>query len=345
VSSVKIGIMVANQPVQAESPRAVADRLIAQVRHADRWGFETAVFTEHHQQEGGYFPSPLVSLAAISTVTSRIRLATGVLLAPLYDPFRLAEDVALIDLFSKGRVSLGIGAGYAPVDFAPFGASLKERGRRIDELLDILGLAWSGERFTYEGRYTSYEDVLLSPAPFQSGGPPIWVGGRADVAMRRAALRGNGWIGGISVHIGWLAEQADRYREFLGERDDGQPGEVTVLREGWVSQSRSEALRVYADGVMPTHEMYYKYGLYKGDPYGESLDSADQLTIDGVADDRFVIGSPDAVLEELHRYRDEVGADRVVLRLGHPGGPAHEQVMEAIELMGREVIPHLSEGS
>lgn len=339
----KIGLSVATQPGPGEQPAALVDRLITQVRHADRWGFETCVFTEHHQQPEGYFPSPLVIMGALSTITSRIRLATAVLLAPLYDPIRLAEDTALLDLFSKGRIVLGVGAGYAPVDFDAFGVDISTRGARTNDTLEVLRRAWTGQPFSYEGRTVSYDAVLVTPRPHQPGGPPIWVGGLAEASLRRAATLGNGWISTMVAPIGKVSGLAARYRELLAATPE-RTGEVTVLREAWAAESREAAFRQYETAALSTHRLYFELGRYDGDPRVGNLSAADELTLEAIAEDRFVIGSVDDVVSQLRRYRDEAGADRVVLRLGHPAGPDHDAIMNVIELIGREIIPHV-EGS
>ena len=334
----KIGLSLATQAAPGEVPSVLVDRLVEQVRHADRWGFESCVFTEHHQQPDGSLSSPLAVMAALSAVTSRMRLATAVLLAPLYDPIRLAEDIATIDLFAKGRLAVGVGTGYAAVDFDPFGVDPRERGIRTNETLRVLRRAWTGEVFSYRGRYLDYRSVTVSPRPFQEGGPPIWVGGVADASLRRAARLGDGWIAPIIARIHEVSRLASRYRRARQEFS-GDAGEVTVLREGWVGPSREEAFRDYGEPALSTHRLYFDLGAYTRDPATDSVSSSGDLTLGAITEDRFVIGTADDVIEELRRYRETVGADRVILRLGHPGGPPHEAIMEVIEVIGREVIP------
>ena len=334
----RIGLSLATQAAPGEAPSVLVDRLVEQVRHADRWGFETCVFTEHHQQPDGSLSSPLAVMAALSAVTSRIRLATAVLLAPLYDPIRLAEDIATVDLFAKGRLAIGVGTGYAAVDFDPFGVDPHERGIRTNETLEVLRRAWTGEVFSYRGRYLKYRNVVVSPRPFQAGGPRIWVGGVVEASLHRAARLGDGWIAPIIAPIHDVSRLASRYRKARQEFS-GDCGEVTVLREGWVGASRAEASRDYGEPVLSTHRLYFDLGAYTRDSGMASVGSSKDLTLEAVAEDRFVIGAIDDVVGELRRYRDEVSADRVILRLGHPGGPRHEAIMEAIEIIGREVIP------
>ena len=334
----RIGLSLATQAPPGDAPSVLVERLSEQVRHADRWGFEACVFTEHHQQPDGSLSSPLAVIAALSTVTSRIRLATAVLLAPLYDPIRLAEDIATIDLFAKGRLAIGVGAGYAAADFDPFGIDPRERGIRTNETLEVLRRAWAGEAFSYRGRYLNYRNVIVSPPPFQEGGPPVWVGGVVEASLQRAARLGDGWIAPIIAPIDEVSRLASRYRESCQEFS-GDCGEVTVLREGWVGPSRAEAFRDYGDPVLSTHRLYFDLGAYTRDPALDSVGSSRDLALEAIADDRFVIGTVDDVVRDLRRYRDEVRADRVILRFGHPGGPPHEAIMEVIEIVGREVIP------
>jgi alkanesulfonate monooxygenase SsuD/methylene tetrahydromethanopterin reductase-like flavin-dependent oxidoreductase (luciferase family) len=158
-----------------------------QVAWADALGFDTVGLGEHHASPDGYNPSPLVLASALGARTRRIRLRTSVVLAPLYDPIKLAEDAAVTQLVTGGRLLLGIGGGYRPAEFESFGRKLEDRWRALGETIALLRLAWTGEPFRWQGR-----QCRVTPRPEPA--PPILLGGGSAAAARRAARIADGWL-------------------------------------------------------------------------------------------------------------------------------------------------------
>jgi probable F420-dependent oxidoreductase len=138
---------------------------------------------------------PLIELAYVAAVTERIELATGILILPQRNPVVLAKQVASLDVLSKGRLLLGVAAGYLEPEMTAVGVELSERGRRTDEYLDAMRALWSDPAKSFEGRYAAFDHVEAYPKTIQPGGPRIVVGGHSPAAFRRAVARGNGWIG------------------------------------------------------------------------------------------------------------------------------------------------------
>jgi alkanesulfonate monooxygenase SsuD/methylene tetrahydromethanopterin reductase-like flavin-dependent oxidoreductase (luciferase family) len=157
-------------------------------RFADEHGFDSISLSEHHGVEDGFLPSPLLVAAAMASRTSRVHIGISALLAPLYDPVKLAEDLAVLDLVSHGRVATTLGMCYRREEYAMFGRRFEERGKLLDEWLEVLLRAWRGERFTWQGR-----TVQVTPAPFTQPHPPIFVGGQSRQAALRAARFGLGY--------------------------------------------------------------------------------------------------------------------------------------------------------
>jgi probable F420-dependent oxidoreductase len=140
-------------------------------------------------------PEAMAQLAALCAVTDRVRVGTSILLLPLYPPAIVAKQVADLDRFTGGRVTLGVGVGGEyPEEFRACGVPLAERGARTDEAIGLIRRLWTGGRVTHAGRFYAMEDVRIHPAPAQPGGPPIVVAGRQPAAMRRAARLGDGWM-------------------------------------------------------------------------------------------------------------------------------------------------------
>jgi alkanesulfonate monooxygenase SsuD/methylene tetrahydromethanopterin reductase-like flavin-dependent oxidoreductase (luciferase family) len=149
---------------------------------ADGVGLDFVILSEHHGAPDGYLPAPLTLAGAMLGRTSRIGLNVAAVLAPLHDPVRLAEQLVVLDLSAPGRVSLVLCAGYRSVEFAMAGVERAERGRLVEETVDVLRRAWTGEPFTWRGR-----EIVVTPAPATPGGPMIMLGGSTEVAARRAA--------------------------------------------------------------------------------------------------------------------------------------------------------------
>ncbi len=149
---------------------------------ADEQGLACIQLSEHHASDDGYLPSPLVLAAAIAARTCRIRLRISLIPLPLNNPLKLAEDLAVLDQVSNGRLEVVFGAGYVPAEFEMFGVAMNERGKLVEEGVDAITRAWSGEPFEYRGR-----QARVLPRPMQQPRPPLWLGGNSPAAARRAA--------------------------------------------------------------------------------------------------------------------------------------------------------------
>lgn len=152
---------------------------------ADEKGFASVVVSEHHGTDDGFLPSPIAMMGAVVGRTRNLRISASALLLPLYDPVKLAEDLCILDIASGGRVSVTAGIGYREVEYAMFGRDWADRGKLMDEYLDVIVRAWSGEPFEWNGRR-----IRLTPEPLTRPKPPVCVGGTGKIAARRAARLG-----------------------------------------------------------------------------------------------------------------------------------------------------------
>jgi probable F420-dependent oxidoreductase len=188
-------------------------RAIELVQAAEDAGFESAWtvehtviplgYTSHYQYAAGgrlpaddedvNLPDPLIWMAYVASVTSRIKLATGVLILPQHNPIYVAKQVATLDYMSGGRILLGIGVGWLKEEFDTLGVPFENRGRRTDEYILALRELWSADRPTYEGEFVSFKDALMRPKPVNRS-VPIIIGGQSEAAARRAGRLGNGFF-------------------------------------------------------------------------------------------------------------------------------------------------------
>jgi alkanesulfonate monooxygenase SsuD/methylene tetrahydromethanopterin reductase-like flavin-dependent oxidoreductase (luciferase family) len=175
---------VPSGPSHAELFAAMLD----QAAYADQHGLDRVHVSEHHHAEDGYLPSVFVALSAIAARTSRVRIRPSALIVPLHDPVRIAEDAAVLDLISGGRLDLTVGAGYREIEFQMLGQSFGDRGTRLRRAVTFLRQAWQGEPCTFEGR-----PVLVRPRPATPGGPRIIMGGSTPKSAQRAAQLADGY--------------------------------------------------------------------------------------------------------------------------------------------------------
>jgi probable F420-dependent oxidoreductase len=191
---------------------AEPDQLLGIARAAEEAGLEGVLLSDHlffpgridsrypYSEDGkpafdgaSPFPEPWTTIAAMAAVTTRLRFATMVYILPLRHPLEVAKAVGTAALLSGGRVALGVGAGWIREEFDVLGVDFATRGARMDEMMDVMRAVWSGEMVGHRGRFFDFAPLQMSPPP--PAPPPIWVGGLSRAALRRAATRGDGWIG------------------------------------------------------------------------------------------------------------------------------------------------------
>jgi len=235
-------LMGARRP---DKPTAqVFGEVAEQTRLADTLGYTIAWFAEHHFSNYCLCASPLMMVAHCASITTRIRLGTAVVVLPLYNPARLAAEIATADALSNGRLMLGIGAGYQPYEFERFGVDIARNLEMTDEFCDILDLALSRDFFSYDGKHYQLPDTHIPARPVQNP-LPIYVAGHTQAMFRAAARHGyrvltSGRVGGVTL----LAEQyGDVVAAFAAEKVPVSRAHLTLNRFAHITGSREEGMR------------------------------------------------------------------------------------------------------
>ncbi|MEM1142437.1 MAG: LLM class flavin-dependent oxidoreductase [Pseudomonadota bacterium] len=186
-----------------------------QIAEAEDMGFESVWLTEHHFCDDGYTPSPMVVLANIAARTRRMHLGTNLMLLPIADPVRMAEDAATLSLLSGGRFDLGVGIGYRQVEFEQFGRKITHRPSLVEEGIEIIRRAFSGEAINFEGKRFKVSDLCITPVPEHP--PRILLGGMAPPAIDRVARVADGFLstGGLGLDI--YCEALERHGKTLAD--------------------------------------------------------------------------------------------------------------------------------
>lgn len=319
-------------PVGSDAAQ-VFDDLLAEVVQAEQSGFDSCFMTEHHQVEDGYLPAPLVLAAAVAARTERITIGTAVLLLPLFHAMHVAEDAAVVDIISKGRLLLGVGLGYQDPDFATFGVPKSNRVSLLEEGIEIIRKAWTEEKFSFSGKRYDLKGIRMTPKPIQRPSPPIWLAAAADEALARAGRLADGWIVDPTPKIPQVQHRQEVYAQ--AARANGRTPQVILMREGFVARSREEALMIAGEAILFTHRFYWRQGAYYHD-----VKKAEELTVERVAADRLILGSPEDCIAQIERWHRETGIEHFVIRFRHAVGPTIEQTLESIRLFGEKVIAH-----
>ena len=304
-------------------------------------GFDSIWTSEHHFVDDGYMSAMLPVLAAIAARTSRIRLGTGVLLAPMFDPLRLAEDAATVDLISGGRLILGVGLGWRDEEFEAFGIPQASRAGRLEGSVAVLRQAWGDGLVTGDGRYFSYPSpgLNVTPKPVRGASSPIWIGGGAEPAVRRTGRIADGYLGSgaspkaLADRAGWVRDEAE-----AAGRDPASI-EIAVHRTTFAWRGPDGWDRV-ADAARYMSWKYEDMGSGRGS-LERRRPSPDGPPTPETVRSRMIVGSPEEVADAVRAYEGTLGeTGSFVFRTHFPGlDPAVQH--EAFDVLAEEVMPLL----
>lgn len=332
--------------------KEIVDEQFDVMIRAEEFGFDSVWPAEHHFSEYGYCASPAVTLAAVAARTKTVRVGTGVVVLPLNHPVRIAEDFALLDLMSDGRVDLGIGRGYQPHEFQGYGVDQTRSRDIFRESVEIIQKSWTEERFSYEGEFYNFHDLSVRPKPLQQPHPPIWMASLSPESFELCGKYGFNLmcapVFGFNVNTG--SQQIEQYRQAL--RDHGrQPGdhEIAGLIMTYVAETTEQALADFRDSVMWYYRTFAKYvappkeqpAVQTYEFYQRARQFLEVVEWDTVVDAGAVVcGSPEQVVHRIGQIQELTGITHY-LAWTRIGGLAHQKVVRSMELMASRVFPQL----
>ncbi len=315
---------------ELDTPSLLA-QIEEQVIAADRLGFAAIYLAEHHFTEYGRMPAPLTLLARLSALTEHIDLGVAVVEAPYYHPLRLAEEAALLDRLSGGRLRLGIGSGAAnkPLEFARFGIPLEEKGPRTLEITEIVRQALSGNLVNFDGEFFSYQDVALALEPVRPAGELLWMAASRrsiDYAGRHAMPL----LLPRPVPESTIEELIGGYRATLPA---DSPGYIAALRFVFVGETTAEALAM----AQRTFQRYAKYDAATDWDGATSGAEYERLC----AHLKFIAGTPDEVEAQLRLWIADLGVDEIICQM-YAAGTRCEDALRSMMIFARDVMPRFA---
>ncbi len=326
-----VGLAIRGQFAAGYDMAKALDELLEQCRLAKRLGFAGVMKSQHYSSAPFQEIQQMPFLARAAAELPSLDVMTGISLLPL----DLAEQLAALDVISGGRLIFGAGIGYREVEFQAFGTTQKDRVRRFVENLEAIRRLWTEETVTMEGSHFRLDGASCSVKPLQPGGPKVWIGADADVAVRRAARIGDAWMINPHVRLDTLARQMDVYRAALDAAGKPFPEVQPMIREMYVAKSRDEAMRRAQPYLEAKYRAYHAWGQDDDMPEGDNDLTA---AYEDMARDRFIFGGVEEAAEQIVKAVKVCGATYLLAPVQWPGMP-HDEATEQMQILMEEVIP------
>ena len=326
---------------------------LEQIVWSEELGFDEIWLTEHHFINYGLSVDPATLAAAAASRTQRIRIGLAAAILPFHHPVRLAEQMALVDIISSGRLDVGVGRGNRPMEFRGYRVPQEESRDRFDEAVEIMRRAWTEERFSYDGRFFKVPEMSVIPKPVQRPHPPLYQVCVTKDGIENTALRG--WPMLNSVLFGpvdQLIASRDIYVDTLKKAGRGADEIKSLLtrwgvsRQIYVAETDARALAEAKDAELWYQESFRKFvvpdRIEEAHPslqpaFRAMAERLSKITWEGLVAETLAFGSPDTVARHIEVMRD-MGVGQVMCWMNF-GGLAPDKVRRSMELFAREVMP------
>jgi alkanesulfonate monooxygenase SsuD/methylene tetrahydromethanopterin reductase-like flavin-dependent oxidoreductase (luciferase family) len=321
------------------------DETLAHIELADALGFHSVWVAEHHFSNYGYSTNPLLLIARASATAPHVRFGQAVLVTPFWQPLRLAEDIAITDLLTHGRLEIGLGRGYQPLEFRGLNVAYDQSRELFEEQFEVMRLAWTADDFTFAGKHFPVQTpITVLPRPFQQPHPPIWLAVQSETSLDWAAAHGCDIIlSGASTAWDQLPGWINRFVSRRAPAPDAPTREprVGMLRHVFVAETEAEA----RDALWQSR---WQRGVAERLRLGQEQITAGQNSLDGFVHsmseedwwDRIVYGTPERCVEQMRRQA-ALGVTDVLAWFDIGGLPA-DAVQRSMRLFATEVIPALT---
>jgi natural product biosynthesis luciferase-like monooxygenase protein len=330
----------------------IVDEQVELMVRAEEFGFDSVWSAEHHFSEYGYCATPAVTLAAVAAQTKRIRLCTGVVVLPLNHPIRVAEDYAFLDNLSDGRIELGIGRGYQPIEFEGYNVDAGRSRAIFHESAEVIRRAWTEDRFDFDGEFFQIRDLSVRPRPLQRPHPPIWMASLSDETFDLCGRYGYHLlcapVFGFDIDAG--VAQIERYRQALTEAGHAaEDHKIAALTITYVAETTQQAREDLRDSVLWYYRTLARYiappkgqgTLPSYESYGAARDFLESVDWETVLERGAVVcGSPSEVADRIADIRERCGFTHY-LGWTRIGGLAKSKVLRSNQLMAERVMPLL----
>ncbi|MBI5946591.1 MAG: LLM class flavin-dependent oxidoreductase [Chloroflexi bacterium] len=297
-------------------------RAFERIAIMDEGGYDAVWLAEHHFNTYSVCPSPLMMATHVAARTKNLRIGTAVTLAAFYHPLRLAEDVALLDILSGGRVNWGAGRGFDPVEFRAFEVPVEDSADRYMEAVDVVLAAWRDATVTHHGKYWDIDEVEVLPRPMQQPHPPVWLAATSPDSIRKAAERGFTILMDPHASHVEIAQKRGLYQQTLEAAGHSMAGRtIPMARLLAIAPTAREAEEVARAGARWTIGSYAKGLNPAEDPVGRYVN------------DVIIHGTPEMVVDRIQQLRDELPLDYLMCSpLSH----------ESFVLFTEKVLPRLA---
>ena len=335
----KLSLIVRGQHPAGEDMRERLRDDLELVRRAEALGFNAVVKGSHYSAHPLQSLQQIPFLAQAALVAPKLRVVCGLVLLPLHKPLDIAEQLATLDIMCDGKLVFGCGIGYRDVEFNAFGLMRKDAAARFEECLSAVKRLWTEDFVDMVGAHFVLDHANCTVKPLQKPLPPIWIGANADAAVRRAARLADCWYINPHSTLSTLARQMDVYKRALDECGKPFPAELPMRREVFVARTRADAVRLARPSLEVKYQAYREWGQDKVMPAGDNFDH----DFDELVEDRFLIGSPAEVTEQLIDLERRFGVNHLVASVHWPGMP-NSLALEQMQILAEEVMPAVRSG-
>ncbi len=335
---------------RAESHQEAFREAMEEVDLAEELGLDTVWLGEaHFAPARSVLSAPIVVASSIATRTRRLRVGMAVQVLPMIHPLRIAEEAATVDQISEGRFEFGVGRSGNVRAYDIMGIDYGESKERFQEALDIILQAWSGETFSYEGKYNTITNASISPLPYQKPHPKVRIAASSEDSFGRIGRLGYPiFLGLRAMDVEDLKTNLMEYREeWQAAGHPGEGGDINVRFPMYLAPSDSEAIEEPKESIEAffrrQRELFeYSYGREGTETAGRRQARYERLanaTYEDLLETRVVFGSPERVVDKLHQFREMLGITGITAELNPGGFLPKEAVQRSLKLLTEEVMP------